>query len=117
MAMDNATPTLESMLEFQQVYLRAIALSWEDKSFRNELLKNPADALARYLDYRCPWLIDLEVVDPGGQYGWDEHNQRWNLPPNTMTVGIPARPELPGEEAVALAAYSDAGPNYVFTCC
>ena len=116
MATDNATPTLESMLEFQQVYLRAIALSWEDEPFKADLLKDPFDALARYFDYRCPWIIDLEVVSRDGCV-WDEVRHEWKLPLNTMTVGISARPEHLHEEAVALAAYSDAGPNYVFTCC
>jgi len=117
MATDNTTPTLESMLEFQQVYLRAIALSWQNRDFRDELLKNPTDALARYFDYQCPWLIDLEVVDPGDVRGWDSVEQRWHLPQNTMSVGIPEQPKHLGEEIVALAAYSDAGSNYVFTCC
>jgi len=36
---------------------------------------------------------------------------------NVMTVGIPEQPTNLDEEAVALAAYCDAGPCYLFTCC
>ncbi|CAB3750675.1 hypothetical protein GQ57_36250 [Burkholderia sp. MSh2] len=117
MAVDNATPTLESMLEFQQVYLRAIALSWRDPVFKEDLLTHPFDALSRYFNYQCPWLLELEVVKPGAGYGWDSREGSWRLPRNTMTVGVPARPAQLNEEAVALAAYSDAGPCYLFTCC
>jgi ribosomally synthesized peptide (two-chain TOMM family) len=117
MAVDNATPTLESMLEFQQVYLRAIALSWENKTFKDDLKKHPADALARYFDYRCPWLLEIKIVEHDHESAWDENSQSWKLPLNTMTVGIPERPDPHSDEAVALAAYSDAGSNYVFTCC
>ncbi|MGU7770116.1 BMA_0021/BMA_0022 family TOMM bacteriocin [Burkholderia sp. MR1-5-21] len=118
MAKNNANPTLESMLEFQKVYLRAIALSWRDQKFKDELLKNPFDALAKYFSYQCPWIIDLEIVKPGGGYGWNgSGNGSWNLPRNVMTVGIPEQPASLGEESVALAAYCDAGASYLFTCC
>ncbi|AOK20720.1 hypothetical protein WL40_06050 [Burkholderia ubonensis] len=122
MAQNNANPTLESMLEFQKVYLRAIALSWQDKTFKDELLKNPFEALAKYFGYQCPWIIELEIVKPKGDYGWKSGSDgsgegSWHLPRNTMWVGIPERPESRGEEAVALAAYCDAGPTYLFTCC
>ena len=53
MALDNAVPSFESMLEFQEVYLRAIALSWEDAEFKGALLKNPLEALGRYFHYAC----------------------------------------------------------------
>ncbi|TKC86001.1 hypothetical protein FAZ69_22095 [Trinickia terrae] len=117
MSTNNTVPTQESMLEFQEVYLRAIALSWEDPVFKAVLLKDPNDALARYFDYQCPWIIDLKISEAPAGYGWDEAEQSWNLPHNAMTFGVPLRPAHVGEEAIALAAYNDAGPNYLFTCC
>ena len=115
-AVDNATPSLESMLEFQQVYLRAIALSWENKTFKEDLKKHPADAFARYFDYRSPWLVEIEIVEHDDESAWDEDNSSWNLPLNTMTFGIPDHPKPGSEETVALAAYSGAGQDYPFTC-
>ncbi|MGH8779290.1 BMA_0021/BMA_0022 family TOMM bacteriocin [Paraburkholderia sp.] len=117
MALNNTVPTLESMLEFQEVYLRAIALSWKDAEFRQALLSDPFDALGRYFDYQCPWLLDLKVTDPGPDFGWDAGTQRWELPENAMTFGVPTRPLPAAEEAVALSVYNDAGPSYLFTCC
>ncbi|KVC98409.1 hypothetical protein WI78_12530 [Burkholderia ubonensis] len=122
MAKNNASPTLESMLEFQKVYLRAIALSWRDPEFKKDLLKNPFDALAKHFGYQSPWIIDLEIVEPESDYGWKSGGEgsgegKWHLPLNTMWVGIPEKPAPLSEEAVALAAYCDAGPSYLFTCC
>ena len=82
MALNNAVPSFESMLEFQEVYLRAIALSWEDAEFKGALLKNPLEALGRYFHYTCPWLIDLKVVEAPEGAGWDAGKQSWSLPNN-----------------------------------
>ncbi|AOJ28225.1 hypothetical protein WJ12_25400 [Burkholderia seminalis] len=120
MANNNANPTLESMLEFQKVYLRAIALSWRDPEFKDELLERPLETLAKYFGYQCPWIVDIEVVKTHGDHGWKRHANgggSWHLPRNVMTVGIPEQPLGLDEEAVALAAYCDAGPSYLFTCC
>jgi ribosomally synthesized peptide (two-chain TOMM family) len=119
MAMDNAIPSYESMLELQEVYLRAIALSWRDPEFKRALLADAADALARYFDYRSPWLIDLKVKEPepSSGYGWNCTTKKWKLPPPTLTFGIPTQPVDTIEEPIALAAYNDAGPAYLFTCC
>ncbi|EDT43636.1 BMA_0021/BMA_0022 family TOMM bacteriocin [Burkholderia ambifaria] len=120
MAKDNANPTLESMLEFQKVYLRAIALSWRDPAFKAELLDRPLDTLAKYFGYQCPWILDIEIEKTHGDHGWTSDGKgggSWNLPRNVMTVGIPEQPTNLNEEAVALAAYCDAGPCYLFTCC
>ncbi|AOK30611.1 hypothetical protein WS67_15665 [Burkholderia singularis] len=116
MALDNAVPTQYSLLEFQEVYLRAIALSWRDPVFKAALLENPQDAIERYLNYRCPWIVDLKITEAGPECGWDAQAQRWNLPRNAITFGVPKRPEL-AEQAIALAAYNDSGPAYLFSCC
>lgn len=120
MAENNAVPTHQSLLDFPEVYLRAIALSWENEQFKRELLADPLDALERYFDYRCPWILNLKVAEmppDESHYGWDAKRQRWNLPVNTLRVGIPTPPKHLAEEGIALAAYNDAGPAYLFTCC
>jgi ribosomally synthesized peptide (two-chain TOMM family) len=119
MAMNNGIPSYESLLELQEVYLRAIALAWRDPEFKQALLADATDALARYFDYRSPWLVDLTVKEPEPQqgFGWDPKTGTWTLPPHAMTFGVPTRPADTAEEPIALAAYNDAGPAYLFTCC
>ena len=117
MPRDNRLPSYESMLEFQEVYLRAVALSWKDPAFRQALLHNPEQALADYFAYRCPWNVVLKVREASGDgQGWDKEARRWKLPPVRTTFGLPAAPAI-DEQLVAFAAYNDAGPTYLFTCC
>jgi ribosomally synthesized peptide (two-chain TOMM family) len=116
MSFTNSLPTQESLLEFQEVYLRAIALAWRDETFKEALQTDALLALQHYFAYKCPWSINLEVVSPGAEYGWDSQKKCWNLPRNGMTFGVPVKPQL-DEECIALAAYNDAGPTYLFSCC
>lgn len=117
MPRDNRLPDYESMLEFQEVYLRAVALSWTDLEFKNAFLKDPTQALENYFAYRCPWNVVLKVSEPQqpGQ-GWDPAIKRWNLPRIKTSIGLPKAPAV-SEQLVAFAAYNDAGPTYLFTCC
>ena len=117
MATNNGIPSYESLLELQEVYLRAIALAWRDPEFKQALLTDAGDALGRYFDYKSPWLLDLKVKEAGPAYGWNPEKRAWSLPPHTLTFGIPSRPADIVEEPVALAAYNDAGPAFLFTCC
>ena len=123
MAYDNRLPSYESFLEFHEVWLRAIALSWKDARFKKMLLEDTAKALQEYLNYKSPWSIDIKATvpeDPSAKWHPAEGkaNGYWTLPQDTFTYGIPPKPELPeDDEAVALAAYNDSGPGYLFTCC
>jgi len=72
--------------------------------------------MQRYLHYRCPWNINVEVTEAPAGSGWDSASRNWNLPRNSMTFGLPNRPKVE-EEAIALAAYNDAGATYLFSCC
>lgn len=116
MSYANKLPDYQDLLEFQEVYVRAIALAWRDDAFKSALEANAALALQQYFGYKLPWNITLKVVSPPSQYGWRAAKQSWDLPKNSMTFGLPARPDI-AEEAIALAAYNDAGPCYLFTCC
>jgi ribosomally synthesized peptide (two-chain TOMM family) len=117
MPRDNRLPSYDSLLEFQEVYLRAVALSWKDAEFKQALLDDPAQALADYFAYRCPWNLTLKVKEPdAAPYGWHAKIKRWDLPPVKSSFGLPKAPQ-PDEQLVAFAAYNDAGPTYLFTCC
>ena len=116
MPRDNRLPSQDTLLEFQEVYLRAIALAWKDADFKAALLDNPDAALADYFAYRCPWNLVLKVREAAAGEGWDDQTQSWHLPPIKTTFGLPKAPDI-DEQLVAFAAYNDAGPTYLFTCC
>lgn len=117
MPRNNELPSYESLLEFQEVYLRAVALSWSDKAFKKNFLEDPAGSLQNYFGYSVPWNVDLKVVEPQGpEFGWNPQSKSWTLPRMKATFGLPIAPKIE-EQLVAFAAYNDAGPTYLFTCC
>ena len=115
-------PEYESLLEFQEVYLQAIALAWKSEAFKKALLDDAEKALDNAFGYKNPWSVKLKVADPkdlgpdGKPYGWDSGSGSWRLPRNTIHIGMPKQPE-PDDQAMALACYNNAGPSYLFTCC
>jgi ribosomally synthesized peptide (two-chain TOMM family) len=117
MPRDNRLPTYESLLEFQEVYVRAVALTWTDPVFKQEFIQNPTVALEKFFGFRATWNVELEIkeADQPGQ-GWDPATKSWNLPPLECSFGLPEKPVVE-EQLLAFAAYNDAGPTYLFTCC
>lgn len=110
-------PEYESLLEFQEVYLQAIALAWKDEDFKQELLNDAETALGKAFGYKNPWSVKLSVVMPNDrEAGWNSDQNRWYLPRNTIHIGLPKKPDK-DEQTMALAAYNNAGPTYLFTCC
>ncbi|WP_028311208.1 BMA_0021/BMA_0022 family TOMM bacteriocin [Derxia gummosa] len=123
MPRNNELPSYETLLEFQEVWLRAVALAWESPEFHRELLADPTEALRRNFAYQCPWILDLSVeAAEGPEFGWNVgkspvKGSRWTLPPIMASFGVPKRPEKLAERGIAFAAYNDASPTYLFTCC
>jgi ribosomally synthesized peptide (two-chain TOMM family) len=127
MSRNNAAPTEESMIEFSEVFLSAIELSWRDPEFKKVFLNDPMHALQHYFHFNSPWNFRLFVKDPpekdneGRPYGWKpeafDGRGAWHLPNNATSFGLPKPPEDPKVHAVALALYNDAGPMYLFSCC
>lgn len=118
MPRNNELPSYQTLLKFQEVYLRAIALAWSDDTFKKQLLENAEKTFQDYFGYICPWNVALSVVEPypTGSYKWNSDLMCWNLPKNSIGIGIPKKPDE-DNQPVALAAYNDAGPTYLFTCC
>lgn len=120
MPRDNRLPTQEQLLEFSEVYTRAIAQSWKDPVFEKLLVNDPRAALQKYFGYIPPWSANIVVKRPDKRYkGWHKNKEgkwSWDLPNNAIVFGVPTAPALE-ERPVALAAYNDAGPTYLFTCC
>lgn len=144
MSQNNAVPTEESMVEFGEVFLRAIELAWRDEEFKSKLLKTdtekkgPMDAIEHYFGYRGTWNFRFEVVTPeemikrqceevqqeheNKSWGWLPDKNKggecsWILPNNGMSFGLPSPPSKLEQFPVALALYNDAGPMYLFSCC
>ena len=120
MPLNNELPSYESLLEFQEVYTRAIALAWQNAEFRSLLLSNAKLAFEQYFAYVVPWTTDISFFEPeiGSTYkGWNPATMKWDLPQSTITICVPDCPEQPDEITLALAMYNDAGPTYLFTCC
>ncbi|MCV6591105.1 MAG: BMA_0021/BMA_0022 family TOMM bacteriocin [Marinobacterium sp.] len=137
MAYDNAIPSYESILEFQEVYLRAIALVWsdeyengDDSTMRAEFMADPIRFLQEKFAYNSPWNVDLRVEDMS-EGSKKKKASKWvsgkgnapghwkNLAKNRVEFGWPKKPDgkYAGSEPLALAAYNDSGPTYLFTCC
>ncbi|MBT8339091.1 MAG: hypothetical protein HKP58_16110 [Desulfatitalea sp.] len=128
MGYDNRLPDYESFLEFEEVYLRAVALAWTDEDFKEKLLSDAESAIEQYFNYRCPWSLDIQVREVNEKEielgaGWhppaEGRQGFWKLPKDTFYYRLPPKPDTidPEEEPIALAAYNDSGPTYLFTCC
>ena len=121
MPRDHRLPSQEQLLEFSEVYLRAIAQAWENPEFKAELLRDSGQALQKYFGYICPWSVKLTVKEPPAHYkGWHQAQDgqwKWDLPDAAIKIGVPTAPAALEEQAVALAAYNSAGPTYLFSCC
>jgi len=117
MPRNNELPSYESLLEYQEVYLRAVALSWSDPEFKKNFLADPRKTMEDYFGYSCPWNVTIRVTEPTeSKYGWDPATKKWALPRMKATFGLPVAPQIE-EQLIAFAAYNDAGPTYLFTCC
>lgn len=144
MSQNNAIPSEESLMEFGEVYMRAIALAWRDDDFKKMLLEDAMYALEHYFGYRSTWNFRFSVHEPDQMikkyekepptevqtWGWlpkedckkDGVNygigrRHWVLPKNGMSFGLPTAPDAVKDFPVALALYNDAGPMYLFSCC
>jgi ribosomally synthesized peptide (two-chain TOMM family) len=116
MPRNNELPSYESLLEYQEVYLRAVALAWSDPTFKQDFLTDPRTAMENYFGYSCPWNVTIKVSEPPANNGFGWNGKKWRLPRIKATFGLPIAPTIE-EQPIAFAAYNDAGPTYLFTCC
>ncbi len=115
-------PEYQTLLEFQEIFLQAVALAWKDETFKNALLTDAEEALDKAFGYKNPWSVRLKIQEPNGKnlrgqkYGWVSQSNSWNLPKIKISVGVPEKPPE-DEQSFALACYNNAGPAYLFSCC
>jgi ribosomally synthesized peptide (two-chain TOMM family) len=107
--------------EFGSVTMRAIAIAWSSKEFRDLFSKHGVEgtlsALQNWLGYTSPWNLDIKVeVSKGAR--WTPDGKWQKLRPNKLTLYIPqVPPEDPSVWPIALSAFNETGPAYPFTCC
>ncbi|WP_170319896.1 BMA_0021/BMA_0022 family TOMM bacteriocin [Polyangium spumosum] len=68
--------------DFSEVWIKAVVKAWDDETFKQALIADPAKALEEYFDYKLPRDIHLEIVDsqPGK--------------PAPYKLALPAKPDL-----------------------
>lgn len=108
-------------LEWQIVWLQAIARSWADPAFREVLLSEPRTALFEAFGFSLPPLLDLVVFDAMGA-GWEPpvaagKPGQWHLPKTIVVMPLPPPPADEKQQVVALAAYNATGQSTPFCCC
>ncbi|AVS70590.1 hypothetical protein C8247_09235 [Paracidovorax avenae] len=115
-----------SLLAFGGVVLRAIALAWQSKEFRDELL-NPecsdaAGLLSQWLGYNNPFNFSIRFT-PNKALTWDAGKGHWNqLNPdgskikNRIVLNYPNAPEARDFWPISLTSYNNTGSAYPFTC-
>ncbi len=102
------------------VIVRALALSWSNADFKQQLASDALTALENWLGYNSPWNMSLSVDFEQGGSRWN--GKDWHPKPrNLLRLFVPNRPTLdvsgqPVNLAVALAAYNQTGDAYPLTC-
>lgn len=94
--------------------MRALALSWVDQTFSEQLFgKNAVSALENWLGYTLPWNMQLWAMrDPLPK--WD--GSCWTpRPRNGLRLWVPNKPDT-RYHALALASYNQTGNAYPLTC-
>jgi ribosomally synthesized peptide (two-chain TOMM family) len=99
------------------VIVRALALSWKDDTFADQLIgnKEALTILENWLGYSCPWNMQFLVEKSSAQFKvkegvWDP------APTNQLTFFVPNAPKNVADHALALASYNQTGDAYPLTC-
>ncbi|WP_170229865.1 BMA_0021/BMA_0022 family TOMM bacteriocin [Polyangium fumosum] len=59
---DSATKS-EPVEDFSELWVYVITKAWNDETFKQELLANPAQALEAHFNYKVPSDVHLEIVE------------------------------------------------------
>ncbi|MDC0744796.1 BMA_0021/BMA_0022 family TOMM bacteriocin [Polyangium mundeleinium] len=74
----------EPIDHFSELWVYVITKAWNDETFKQELLANPAQALETHFNYKVPPEVHLEIVE----------SQPGHPAPYKLTVTLPAKPAL-----------------------
>lgn len=120
---------LDTTIQWQMVWLEAIALAWRDEQFKQQLLTDPRATLRRYFNFDLGPYVKLTVreaspppadADPHPAHklahafgGWDPAQDPLT---SEMIMALPPKPRTE-DQGVALSFYNASGRAYPFTCC
>lgn len=132
-----------SISSFGATLVKVIALAWNNKDFKEELLTSSSNDLmasghigdaspiiAKYLGYKNPWNFNLQFFESSDfnysikEYSLPEnnlimHTGSWDeatIPNNRIVLWFPNKPTVESQMPTALTAYNNNGPAYPFTC-
>jgi ribosomally synthesized peptide (two-chain TOMM family) len=96
-------PSNEPMMnEWYSIWLRAVALAWQNPEFEKLLKSDPRKGLKQEFDYDLPEGIDLKVVDSASK-----RDVEGKLNKAELELLLPPKPKDIGDHAVALAELVD----------
>lgn len=102
--------SIPEAMRWTEVWLRAIALSWNEPGFAARFVADPAGVLRARADlaYRLPRGVVLRVQQDGK---WSRSKGGWSLPPTRVVMKLPPRPSQ--HEAIAFTTYAETTAFYL----
>ncbi|MGH8779291.1 BMA_0021/BMA_0022 family TOMM bacteriocin [Paraburkholderia sp.] len=99
-------PTYDEFLEYRAVIVQAIAASWHDPAFLEQLIEHPKAALFERFGYRYPLNLALKVHADSAMWSPPTNGGWITKENNSLELVLPPAPEQQDQFAIALAAYN-----------
>ena len=109
--------SVEPLLDLRLAYLWAVAKSWEDSAYRNQLLAaTDIQPMLQQLGMKANWPnLRFQIVNdpvPANQTRFDPvQTGGWIGRDDAFEIALPEAPSDPAQAAIALAAYYQAFPD------
>jgi ribosomally synthesized peptide (two-chain TOMM family) len=101
----NAPAAQARVNDWQAVWMRAVALAWQDAAFEADLLKDPRQALQQRFDFQLPEGLRLKVVPASGPDAAAGVGLALQGP--EVELPLPRKPADVADHAVALSTLMD----------
>jgi ribosomally synthesized peptide (two-chain TOMM family) len=100
---DQSNQPKGEVVEWQRVWLKAVALAWRDATFKAHLMTDANQAIQKYLHYDMPRNLKVKVVEESQPIAYAENTAGWVLPPVEMLMTLPPKPAGIDDHGIALA--------------
>jgi ribosomally synthesized peptide (two-chain TOMM family) len=109
----------DALMRFRTAWLSAIALAWEDSTFRGHLLSDPKAALSTIGGFQWPWdgIVDLKVSEDK-KFVWKDSPKagwKWPIlsnPDEWLVMNVPLLPKDINDKVIADADQPSALADY-----